>query len=327
LAAPFNWFVLSSWLFFFFGGLIFSPLPYYLDPALASVKMAPFIPSLLNTFLGYDAIGYGVPYGNIANADMERESMAELSGQIIALLFDFYADPAIHPPVRKRLTPIPAHENEIPANSSVNSGLGVPVPPSNVPTEDYSGAISPSAESQLLSQNRAEENSDGADTSDPGPQILNAALGFLAVINSDGDYNFIVRGARALLTTPLLSSWLPGSFKRTHMHTEVVLLLWRLCETNKGFLAHLLKSSDCLDLLAPVLHYLYEDREALGRMGFIQAGVLLLLQLSGERNFSVRLNKPFDSASMNFSVPVFDGHYGDLLVLVRPVGSQLFLAC
>ena len=44
---------------------------------------------LLNAFLGYDPIGYGVPYGHLMIPDDDRESLVEVTGQILALLLDF----------------------------------------------------------------------------------------------------------------------------------------------------------------------------------------------------------------------------------------------
>jgi hypothetical protein len=43
-------------------------------------------------------------------------------------------------------------------------------------------------------------------------------------------------------------------------------------------------------------------------------GVFILLLLSGERNFGVRLNKPYTS-SIPIDIPVFTGTHADLLVI------------
>ena len=51
------------------------------------------------------------------------------------------------------------------------------------------------------------------------------------------------------------------------------------------------------------------------RVGLMHIGVFILLLLSGERNFGVRLNKPF-SASAPTDVPAFSGSHADFLVLV-----------
>jgi hypothetical protein len=46
-----------------------------------------------------------------------------------------------------------------------------------------------------------------------------------------------------------------------------------------------------LDLLVPILHHLNEARADPSRLGLIHISVFLLLLLSGERNFGVRLNE------------------------------------
>ena len=45
-------------------------------------------------------------------------------------------------------------------------------------------------------------------------------------------------------------------------------------------------------------------------------GVFILLLLSGERNFGVRLNKPY-SVRVPMDIPVFTGTHADFLIIVR----------
>jgi len=54
-------------------------------------------------------------------------------------------------------------------------------------------------------------------------------------------------------------------------------------------------------------------------------GVFILLLLSGERNFGVRLNKPY-ALRVPMDIPVFTGTHADLLILVpaRPVDGSLW---
>ena len=44
-------------------------------------------------------------------------------------------------------------------------------------------------------------------------------------------------------------------------------------------------------------------------------GVFILLLLSGERNFGVRLNKPY-TATIPMDIPIFTGTHADLLIIV-----------
>lgn len=51
-------------------------------------------------------------------------------------------------------------------------------------------------------------------------------------------------------------------------------------------------------------------------------GVFILLLLSGERNFGVRLNKPY-SIHVPMDIPVFTGTHADLLIVVRQLQLSL----
>lgn len=54
----------------------------------------------------------------------------------------------------------------------------------------------------------------------------------------------------------------------------------------------------------------------LAKVGLIHMGVFLILLLSGERNFGVRLNKPFTSKGL-INIPLFTGTHADLLIIVK----------
>jgi hypothetical protein len=51
------------------------------------------------------------------------------------------------------------------------------------------------------------------------------------------------------------------------------------------------------------------------KTGLVHIGVFILLLLSGERNFGVRLNKPYHSR-ISMDIPVFTGTHADLLIIV-----------
>lgn len=76
-----------------------------------------------------------------------------------------------------------------------------------------------------------------------------------------------------------------------------------------------LKSCDVLDILVPILYHLNDSRNDPSKIGLIHIGVFILLLLSGERNFGVRLNKPFAARAM-MDLPIFTGSHADLLIVV-----------
>ncbi len=63
---------------------------------------------------------------------------------------------------------------------------------------------------------------------------------------------------------------------------------------------------------------LFKSREffPLAKTGLMHIGIFILLLLSGERNFGVRLNKPYNTR-VPMDIPVFTGTHADLLIIVR----------
>lgn len=143
----------------------------------------------------------------------------------------------------------------------------------------------------------------------------NLFVNYLSRIHREEDFNFILRGISRLLNNPLMQTYLPHSCKKIQFHQELLVLFWKLCDLNKKFLFYVLKSSDVLDILVPVLFYLNDARANQSRVGLVHIGVFILLLLSGERNFGVRLNKPY-SVRVPMDITVFAGTHADLLIVV-----------
>ncbi|XP_067860503.1 protein HID1 isoform X2 [Heptranchias perlo] len=151
------------------------------------------------------------------------------------------------------------------------------------------------------------------DAEPPGPE--NLFVNYLSRIHREEDFQFILKGLARLLNNPLLQTYLPNSTKKIQFHQELLVLFWKLCDFNKKFLFYALKSSDVLDILVPILYYLNDARADQSRVGLMHIGVFILLLLSGERNFGVRLNKPY-SVRVPMDIPVFTGTHADLLIIV-----------
>ncbi|XP_030631630.1 protein HID1-like [Chanos chanos] len=146
-----------------------------------------------------------------------------------------------------------------------------------------------------------------------GPE--NLFVNYLSRIHREEDFHFILRGVARLLTNPLIQTYLPNSTKKIQFHQELLVFFWKLCDFNKKFLFYVLKSSDVLDILVPILFYLNDARADQSRVGLMHIGVFILLLLSGERNFGVRLNKPY-AVRVPMDIPVFSGTHADLLIVV-----------
>uniref|UniRef100_A0A2D4PJ55 HID1 domain-containing protein n=1 Tax=Micrurus surinamensis TaxID=129470 RepID=A0A2D4PJ55_MICSU len=151
------------------------------------------------------------------------------------------------------------------------------------------------------------------DTDPPGPD--NLFVNYLSRIHREEDFQFVLKGVARLLSNPLVQTYLPNSTKKIQFHQELLVLFWKLCDFNKKFLFFVLKSSDVLDILVPILYFLNDARADQSRVGLMHIGVFILLLLSGERNFGVRLNKPY-SVRVPMDIPVFTGTHADLLIIV-----------
>ncbi|XP_057310816.1 protein HID1-like isoform X1 [Hydractinia symbiolongicarpus] len=166
-----------------------------------------------------------------------------------------------------------------------------------------------------MEQQQILENINNPDQSFEGTGPENLFCNYLTRIHREEDFHFILRGITQLLQNPLIQTYLPNSCKKIGFHQELLVLFWKLCDLNKKFLFYVLKSSDVLNVLVPILYHLNDSRGDPSRIGLMHIGVFILLLLSGERNFGVRLNKPY-SVRIPMDIPVFNGTHSDLLIIV-----------
>lgn len=143
----------------------------------------------------------------------------------------------------------------------------------------------------------------------------NFFINYLSRIHREEDFEFMLKGFTRLLNNPLTQTYLPNSCKKVNFHQELFVLFWKCCEYNKKFMYYVLKTSDVLDVLVPVLYHLNDSRNDQSRVGLVHMGIFILLLLSGERNFGVRLNKPY-TMRIPMDIPIFTGTYADLLIIV-----------
>lgn len=95
---------------------------------------------------------------------------------------------------------------------------------------------------------------------DDGATGDNLFINYLSRIYRDEDFQFILKGITRLLNNPLVQNYLPNSTKRLHCHQELLVFFWKICDYNKKFLYFVLKSSDVLDVLVPILYHLNDSR-------------------------------------------------------------------
>lgn len=143
----------------------------------------------------------------------------------------------------------------------------------------------------------------------------NLFINYISRIHREEDFEFLLKGFTRLLNNPLQQSYIPNSSKRIQFHQELLVLFWKLCDYNKKFMYYVLKTCDVLKILVPILYHLNDARADRSRVGLVHIGVFIILLLSGERNFGVRLNRPY-LATVPMDLPIFSGTHADLLVIV-----------
>ncbi|KAH7646049.1 hid-1-like protein [Dermatophagoides farinae] len=143
----------------------------------------------------------------------------------------------------------------------------------------------------------------------------NLFINYISRIHREDDFEFILKGFTKLLNNPLQQSYLPNSTKKIKFHQELLVLFWKICDYNKKFMYYVLKTCDVLKILVPILYHLNDARADRSRVGLVHIGVFIILLLSGERNFGVRLNRPYQAVAP-MDLPIFSGTHADLLVIV-----------
>jgi hypothetical protein len=227
--------------------------------------------SLMNVVLGYDPIGYGLPYGKLVGGDTAF-SLMEVSVQALVVLLDFG-----HP-----LAPSP-----LSGTTPVAGGGGESI--------------------TYVS---------GEDEHAPG---FNVFRKLLRDIGDPAQLNFIFRGFSRLLNNVhrAQTTFLPHSATKISIDQELMVLLWKCLEEIPAFVPFILKENLCdvNELVVPVCFFLLEGRKDPAKLGMLYLCTFVLLKLSGERSFSVALNKPY-KAQLPVDMPLFKGSHADLVVVV-----------
>eukprot|EP01135_Chromosphaera_perkinsii_P003428 Nk52_evm52s242 gene=Nk52_evmTU52s242 len=257
--------------------------------------LLPLFCSLLNVVFSYDPVGMGLPYQFYMFSD-DREPLVEVCLTLLIVLLDFKFD------VPQQ---IPLHQKkEVAPESAPGTGP-------NIKTElDDRGPPVPKRANGSSGGGQPEK----ANTQEP-PEGQNIFINYLVRLHRVEDFTFIERGLKLLLNNPLMGSYFPGSQKKISCHQELMLFFWQLCLYNKGFLYHILLSSDVLEIVVPILHYIVHARKNAALLGMIHVGTFILLVLSGERSFGVRLNTAFKPQYAFEDLPLFTGNHVDLMVL------------
>jgi len=282
---------------------------------------APWVPvvlcSLLNSVLGYDPVGWGVPYSNLVAADSAGDVMKG-SLHVLLVLLDYGL------PMSQVL------QQQVLQEQSVGDGSEAEGP-SNCDNTD--GAESAAAATARMRQC---ENTIG----------FNSFRRLLATVHAPADLGFIFDGLMRLLThmhyyyttvfapgsASVLSSLALSSSSYTPLtcDEEVVLLLWRCLQEIPTLLTYMLeeRAAEAADLVAILINSMLLHRRTPARANHVYLCTFILLRLSADRSFAVLMNQPYNDADGRVAgsgrlrcvcaaseVPLFYGSYMDLLAL------------
>jgi len=221
--------------------------------------------SLMNVVLGYDPIGYGLPYGKQFTNDSAFQLM-EVSIQALIVLLDF----------------------------------GHPIAPLHA-----EGATGGDSVSYV----------DAHDEHAPG---FNVFRKLLRGLDDPGQLNFVFRGFSRLLNNVhrAQTTFLPYGATQISIEQELMVLLWKCLEEIPAFMPFILKENQCdiNELVVPVCFFLLQSRKDPAKLGMLYLCTFVLLKLSGERSFSVALNKPYKT-QLPVDMPIFKGSHADLVIV------------
>lgn len=135
-------------------------------------------------------------------------------------------------------------------------------------------------------------------------------------IRRNEDFQLMYAGFNRILNNSYqaLNTYLPYSIKQIKCHQETLVLLWKCLDTNDGFREYWVQQKDACRILVPIIFLMCQGRQDSSQVGLIHICTFILLVLSGERDFCVSLNLPFD-LRLPLDLPPFTGTHGDFLLI------------
>ncbi|KAI9477817.1 MAG: high-temperature-induced dauer-formation protein-domain-containing protein [Benjaminiella poitrasii] len=250
--------------------------------------------SFMNTVCNYDPTGW-MPYNHVIPAGPNKEQLVTLCLTALLILLD-YRSPQQADLIRQH-----DHQQHTTEATSEVWTLENPdaVPKTSVELE----AFTPT------DQQHANH-----------PDLDNAFRVYMSKLHRPQDFEFLMNGMHRLLTNPMtaVNTYLPGSTKRTNCYIDVMMLCWRLIETNSRFTKYLMETDRSLDLTVTLVFHAMDNKDKITQAGLVRMCAFMLQTLSSNKEYCTKLNKPFTTHS---SLPAviriyaFNGTYADFLII------------
>jgi len=110
-------------------------------------------------------------------------------------------------------------------------------------------------------------------------------------------------------------TYLPNSFKSVGFYQEALVMLWHLVTMNPTFTKRVADKHDTNQILLPIIYLLHQAKSSVQLVGLLHVVSFLLLVLSSERSFAVRLNEPYTPKKVPLDIPAFSGNHADVMAL------------
>lgn len=148
-------------------------------------------------------------------------------------------------------------------------------------------------------------------------RILNVYRYMLKHIEKDREIDLIFRGLVRMLSTVYQANqtYLPNSKRAIGFYQEALVLLWQLATINPTFLQRVVEHMPTNQIVLPVLYLIQQAHSSLSQVGLLHTASFVLLVLSAERSFAVKLNEPYEGKGGFLVLPSFKGSYADALTL------------
>eukprot|EP00941_MAST-03F_sp_MAST-3F-sp1_P002436 g2436.t1 len=260
--------------------------------------------SLLNVICTYNPYST-LPYGGSVLTDY-REPLVDSSLHALLVLLDFSPD------------------SDLPVVSVIKSPSDQQVD-SKGETEEEDSSISPRSRKKLMETYDTPGAKPGQEKEVVASKLpaelresKNIFRRLLGKLKGSENFHFLFEGLTTLLNNvpEANNTYMPNSLKAISCQQELIILLWKLLDENRAFMAYVLEYEDVTRILNPLVYFMYAGRNDPAMVPSIHMCTFVLLLLSGERNFGVALNKPFVNGTLPIDLPLFEGNHADLTIVV-----------
>lgn len=299
--------------------------------------------SLMSTVFSYDPVGWGVPYAGYFKGEAEQE-LVDLALQTICVAMDFdpqeksemeCATPGAQPNVMRAKTTEGAQEYLV-DNSLMQAsshGLGHRKSRDIDDLDTASTALWGSKIRGVEEDGWVELSGGGflplelqgkrvltpvAAKEEEKPTIPKNAFRFmLQNMTKDDEIDLVFAGIVRMLSSvhEAIQTYLPNSRRSVGFYQETLTLFWHLLTTNQHFTKRIAAHKDTNQVVLPVLYLLQQARNEPHQVGLLHTASFVLLVLSSERAFSVRLNEVYFH-KLPLQLPQFQGCHADVIALI-----------